>query len=100
MLDDAFAYGQGQIYASESSIAQFKMLDDAQGMQVVIEAQAVGAKRVIECALPRVAEGRMADVMHERKRFGEIFVEAKCSRYCARDLRHFHGVCEAATEVI
>ena len=46
-------------------------------MQVVIEAQAVGAKRVIECALPRVAEGRMADVMHERKRFGEIFVEAK-----------------------
>ena len=55
---------------------------------------------VIQRAFASVAEGRMADVVHQCQRFGEVFVESKRSCDGARDLRHFHRVRQAAAEVI
>ena len=45
-------------------------------MQVVIEAQTVMPQCVVQCAFTGMAEGRMANIMHQRERFGEVFIEA------------------------
>jgi len=42
----------------------------------------------------------MAEIMHQRERFGEIHVEGERSGDGARDLRYFDGVSEAVAEVV
>jgi hypothetical protein len=63
VLDDAFADGEGEIEASKSRIALLEPGDDAEGVEVVIKAQAVGAEGFIESLFAGVAEGRMANVV-------------------------------------
>src|SRR5690348_4630939 len=76
------------------------MLDDAQGVEVMVEAKAVLAKRIIQRALSGVPEGRVADVVDQRERFGEVFIEAQRAGDGARDLRDLHRVRQAAAEVV
>ena len=71
MLDDAFANAEGEVEPAKGRIALFKPGDDAQGVQVVVEAEAVGAQGVVEGFFASVAEGRMADVVRQGERFGE-----------------------------
>ena len=42
-------------------------------------------------------EGRMADVMHERQSFGQVFVQLEYIGDGSRDLRDFDGVCLASS---
>jgi hypothetical protein len=77
VLHDALARGQGEVQAAVPGVALLKALHDAQRMQVVVKAQAVRLQAAVERALAGVAEGRMADVMHQRKGLGEIDVEAE-----------------------
>ena len=61
-----------------------KPRDDAQALRVVIEA-AEASHRLIERALAGMAERRMAEVVGERDRLGEILVEAQLrAPRCAR----------------
>jgi len=60
----------------------------------VIEA-AFASHRNIERTLPGMTERRMTEVVGERQRLGEIFVDAKRARHRARDLRDFEAVREA-----
>src|SRR5206468_11365685 len=47
-----------------------------------------------------MAEGRMAEVVSERHRLGQILVESERPARAARDLRHFEAVCEAGAVVV
>ncbi len=48
----------------------------------------------VERALPGMAERRMAEIVRQRQRLGEIFVESKPAGERAGHLRHFKGVGE------
>ena len=92
MLDDALAHFEGEIEAGEIEIALLEMLDDAQGVTVVLEVIAEAAHPFVEAAFAGVAEGRMADVVGEGERFGEIGVEAEGTGGGAGDLGDLQAV--------
>jgi hypothetical protein len=81
-------------------VTLLKALHDAERMKVMVKAQAVALQADIECTLTGVAKGRMADVMHERERLGEVYVEAKRCGNLACYLRDLNGVREAAAKVV
>ena len=65
--------------------------DDAQGLGIVIEA-AMGFQASIQRPLAGVPKRRMAEIMRQRQRFGEILVETELPGQSARDLRDFERV--------
>jgi len=89
VLDDAFADAEGEVESAECRVALFEAGDDAQGVEIVIEGQIVGAKGLVEGVFAGVAEGRMADVMDEREGLGEGRVEAQGAGHGAGDLSYF-----------
>src|ERR1700733_3026463 len=100
VLDDALANAQGEIEAREGWGAFLEGSNDAERVQVVIEAQAMRVHCFVEGAFARMAEGRMPGVVHQRERFGEVSVESERGSDGARKLRHFNGVGEAAPVVV
>ena len=100
VLDDALAHGEREVQAAMARVALLKALHDAQGVQVVVKAQAVGLQAAVQRALAGVAEWRMADVMHKGEGLSEIDVEAERLGDLARDLCDLNGVREAAAKVI
>ena len=61
---------------------------------------AVLGETLVERPLPGVPERRVAEVVGERQRLGEILVEAERARNRARDLGDFEGVGEACAVVV
>ena len=74
--------------------------DDPQSMQIVIETVAEAPHLPIEFLFARVREWWMANVMCQRKRFGEVLVQIQRPGHRARDLRDFNGVRQPVAEVI
>ena len=74
-------------------VALFELVDDAQRLQVVLEA-AVLAHAVVQRILAGVAERRVAEVVRKADRFGQRFVELQRPRDGAGDLRDFDRVRE------
>ena len=72
-------------------VALFELVDDAQRLQVVLEA-AVRLHAVVQRVLAGVTERRVAEVVREADRFGERFVQLQRARDGARDLRDFDRV--------
>ena len=64
-------------------------VDDAQALLVVVEA---AGNQVVEDALAGVAERRVAEVVAERDRFGQLLVQPQHLGDAARDLRHLERV--------
>src|SRR5690606_35736352 len=54
----------------------------------------------VEGFLARMAERRVADVVREAQRFGEVLVEAQRARYHAADLGHLETVGQADAEMV
>ncbi len=100
VLDDAFANAQCEVESSMGGVALLEVLDDAQRMHVVVEAPPVTAQAAIERTLSGMTEGRVADVVNQGQRFGEVFIQAKCAGRGAGDLRDLNGVGEAAAKVV
>lgn len=100
MLDDALAHCEGEIEAAKCGVALFEPSDDAEGVQVVIETEAVVAERLVESFFSGMTKGRMADVVSESESFGEFLVEAESGGNGAGDLGDFECVGEAAAKVI
>ena len=69
----------------------FQRRHHPQGLGVVVET-AMGLQAAIQRALAGMAERRMAEIVRQRQRFGEILVEAELPGQRAGDLRHFEGV--------
>jgi len=57
-------------------VTLLEVLDDAQGVEVVVEAQSVALEAFIEGTLAGVAEGGMADVVDQRESLCKVLVEA------------------------
>ena len=93
VIDDAVLDLKGQI---KTRAIALQILDDAQTLLVVREVSDDLRHR----CLARMSERRMPDVVTERNRLRQIFVEAKSSRDRAGDLRHFQTVRHARTVVI
>ena len=100
MLGDAFADAKGEVESRESGIAIFKAGSDAEGVEIVVEAQAVAAEHPVESLFSSVAEGGMADVVNQREGLGEERVETEGVGQSAGDLGYFKSVGEAASGVI
>jgi len=73
--------------------------DDLQGLRVVVEAAEVRhafGQRI----LARVPEGRVAEIVHQGDRLGQILVQAQRARHRARDLRHLDRVGQPRAVVV
>src|SRR6266850_1324960 len=100
MLDDALANFKSEIQPWKIEIAVFELLNDAQRVQIVIEKTAVRAHQLVELSLTGMAEWRMADVVDESERFGEVRVQTQRGSNGARDLRDFQRVRQPVAEVV
>ena len=100
MLDDALADAEGEVEAAVGSVALLEVLDDAEGVEIVVEAEAVALEAGVEGALASVAERWVADVVDEREGLGEIFVQAERRGDVAGDLRDLDGMGETGAEVV
>ena len=100
MLDDAFADLEGEIQAGEIDIALLEALDDAQGVQIVVEAHAMASHHRVQRDFARVSERRMTDVMHQRKSLDQIGIQVETRGDGARDLRNLDGVGQPRAEVV
>ena len=75
MLDDALAHFERQVQARETRVAVLEGLDDAESVEVVIEAIAEAAHLPVQLVFTGVGKGRMADVMAEREGFGQVVIQ-------------------------
>ena len=91
VFHDAFADGEGKVETAVSGVALLKMLNDAEGVEVVIEAEIMALQATIECTLTGVAERWMADIVDECEGLSEIFVHIERAGDGASDLRDFNG---------
>ena len=100
MFNDPFADTEREIESRKGDIALLEHGDNAQRVQVVIEAQAMSPHGFVERALTRMPERWMADIMHQRKRLGQIAIQTQRGGDRAGKLGHFDGVGKAAPVVI
>ena len=99
MLEDAFARFEAQVQSVECGIALFQLVHDAQRLQVVLES-AIRFHAGVQRILPGMAERGVAEIVRQRDRFGQIFVQAQAPRDGARDLRHFDAVGQAGAKQV
>jgi hypothetical protein len=81
-------------------VTLLEVLDDAERVQVVVEAPAVMGEAPIKRAFAGVAERGMADVVDEGERLGEIFIQAERCRGGAGNLCDLDGMGQSASKVI
>src|SRR3546814_7621782 len=94
MLGQSLECFPGQIDAVEQRIRAFEARERAQRMAIMIEA-AVHRHRGFQRILPRMADGRMADIVRPAPGFGKILVESERARDAAADLRDLDTVGQA-----
>ena len=99
MLEDALASLEAQVEAVKCRIALFQQVDDTQRLQVVLES-AMRFHAVVQCVLAGMAERRVTEVVRERDRLDQVFVESQAARDRARDLCNLEAVGEARAEQI
>ena len=73
--------------------------EHAQRLRVVVEA-AIRLHHIVQRGLARMAEGRVADIVGERQRFGEILVQPEQAGGGARDLADFQRMGQARAVMI
>ena len=99
MLGQPLQHLPAQIESRKARIGAFQPGQQPDGMGVVIEA-AGGRHRRLKRVLAGMAEGRMADIVGEAERLGQILVEAERTRHRPPDLRDFEAVGEANPDMI
>ena len=99
VLDEALQRLPRQVQSVEIGIALFQPGHDPQGLGVVVE-PAMLAHAVVERIFARMAEGRVAEIVRERQRLGQIFIEPQRPSQGTGDLRHLDGVGQARAEMV
>src|SRR6185503_7094966 len=89
----------GQVQPVETRVAPLEERDHPEALGVVVE-PAVLPHRPVEGALAGMSERRMAEVMGERERLGEVLVEGQAAGDGARDLYHLEGMGQPSAEMI
>ena len=100
VLDDALAHAEGQVQSTKAGVAFFKPCDDAQGVQIVVKAEAKATQAFVKSLFAGVAKGRMADVVGKGQRLGQILVQPEGAGESAGDLGDFQCMGQAASEVV
>jgi len=100
MLDNAFPHTEGKVQSAMCLVALFEPRHNPQCVQVVIETEAVFSEGHIQRLFSRVAKGRMANVVSQGERFGQLVVEAKGDGDRPGDLNYLQRVRQPAAEVI
>ena len=99
MLDQPLERFPGKIQSIEGGVAPLERSHHPQRLRVVIEA-ATRRETAIERALAGVTEGRMAEIVGERERLGQILIEPERSGKRARDLGNLERVRQPGAEVV
>ena len=99
VFEDAFPRFVHEVEPVEGGVAFFEEVDDAQGLEVVLEA-AVFFHAGVEGILPRVAKGGVAQIVREGNGFGKVFVQTQGPGKGAGDLGNFNAVGEAGAEEV
>ena len=94
MIEDAGARLLAEVQAAPVAL---QPVHDAQALLIVAEA---GFIDLVQCALARVAERRMAEIVAEGDRLGEILVQLQRTRDGARDARDLQRVGQARAVVV
>ena len=100
VLHDAFAHAKSQIQTAKRGIAFLEPGHNAQGVKVVVEAQPVRPKSLIQRLFPGMAKGRMPNVVSQRQCFGKFPIQPQTFGQRAGYLRHFQRVGQPAAKVI
>ena len=99
VLDQPLQRLPGEIEPVEGRIAALQRGHHAQRLRIVIEA-AERREAFVERALAGMAERRMAEIVGQRQRLGQILVEAERTGQRAGDLRHFERVGEPGAVMV
>ena len=99
VFDQAFERFPAQIEAIESGVAALKIRHNTQGLRIVIEAPVTG-EAFVERPFASMSERRMAEVMSERQRLGEVFIQAQGARERPGDLHNFERMRKSRTVVV
>jgi hypothetical protein len=89
----------GQVEPVEARVAPFQPGHDPQALGVVVES-AMGREGPVQRPLAGMPERRVAEVMGQRQRFGQILVEAERAGDGAGDLGHFQRMGKPGPEVV
>ena len=97
-LEDPVAHLPGEVHSAPIALEH---VDDPQRVLVVAEAETEPlAQQAVECLLPRVAEGRVAEVVPEPDRLDEILVQPQRPAHPARDPGRLERVREPRANVV
>ena len=99
VLPQTFAHFEGQIQSRKIGISVLKQLNHAQTLPVMLEA-AVIAHAFGKYFFARMSERRMAEIVRQRDRFGEIFIERKSARDCPADRRDLNRMRKPRPQMI
>jgi len=99
MLDDSLPRFKPKIQSRKCSVSFLKFIDDAQTLQIVLEATAI-PHAFVERILSGMTERGMPKVVRKRYRLDEVLVQAQGSSYTARYLSHFQAVRQACAKKI
>jgi hypothetical protein len=100
VLDDAFTDAERQIEPAMRGVTLFKVLDDPERVEVVVEAPAMTLEAMVQCTLTGMPKWRVADVVNQSKRLRQIFIQSKRRGNGPGNLRNLNGVGQAAAKMI
>jgi hypothetical protein len=99
MLEDARARLEHQIQTIESSVALLQLVDDAQGLEVMLES-VMFYHAFVECILTGMTEGRMSKIVGKSDRFGQVIIDFQCTGNRTGNLCNLNRVRQACPEQI
>ena len=100
MFHDSFADFESQVQPGEARVAVFERLDDAERVQIMIEALPKAAHLAVQLVFAGVRKRGMPDVVAEGERLGEVLIQLQSGGYGAGDLRNLDGVRQAVAEMV
>jgi hypothetical protein len=99
MFHQPFQRFPGEIEAVEIGVTMLQLGDQPQRMSIVIEAADIFRHR-IQRFFTGMAERRVAQIVGQRHRLGQILVSLKRAGQAARQLRHFQRMGQPGAVVI
>src|ERR1700722_8604220 len=99
VLDEAFERLPSEVEAVEMRVAALQPGHEAQGLRIMVETSVI-SHAIVERILPRMAEGRMAEVMRQCEGFGEVLIEPQGSCERTGDLRDLDRMGEARAKMV
>jgi len=100
VLGDSLTDFEREIQPGKPCVVVLELLNNPQRVEVVIESIAEPPHLAIQFSFARVCERRMAEIMCQRKCFGQIFAEPEDPGDCAGNLRHFDRVRQPVAKVV